>query len=75
MNNIESLVIGVFSGIITSAIIFGAVQIFKKGYQAKHRVQDIWLASQAIQYNYKFLTINEKDFQDIPGLQLVVFGR
>ncbi len=57
--------------------IFGklAVQIFKKGHQAKHRVQDIWLASQAIQYNYKFLTINEKDFQDIPGLQLVVFGR
>ena len=38
-------------------------------------IQDIWLASQAVQYNYKFLTINEKDFQDIPGLQLVAFGR
>lgn len=38
-----------------------------------YRVQDLWIASQAIQNNFKLLTRNEKDFKDIPGLDLVVF--
>lgn len=57
--------------------IFGriAVDLFKKKKQSKYRVQDIWLASQAIQYNFKLLTSNIKDFKDISGLQLIKFGK
>jgi predicted nucleic acid-binding protein len=39
----------------------------------QYRVQDLWLASQAIQRGFKLLTKNKKDFEDIPGLDLVVF--
>ena len=56
--------------------IFGrtAAAIFRAGRGSDFRVQDIWLASQAIQHSMKFLTKNEKDFSDIPGLDLVIFG-
>jgi predicted nucleic acid-binding protein len=55
--------------------IFGrlAAWIHKSGKEYHYRVQDLWLASQAIQNNYKLLTKNRKDFQDIPGLDLVIF--
>ena len=55
--------------------IFGdiAAQLRKKGSQHLYRVQDLWLASQAIQHGYRFLTHNRKDFADIPGLSLVVW--
>jgi len=55
--------------------IFGdlAAQIKKSGAQHHHRVQDLWLASQAIQHGYRFLTHNRKDFADIPGLSLMVW--
>lgn len=36
------------------------------------RVNDLWLASQAIQWGYRLLTRNGADFQDIPGLDLVL---
>jgi len=36
------------------------------------RVNDLWLAAQAIQRDFKLLTSNSKDFKDIPGLQMVV---
>jgi predicted nucleic acid-binding protein len=39
----------------------------------RHRVQDLWLASQAIQHSYRLLTRNEADFSDIPGLDLVTY--
>ena len=35
------------------------------------RVQDLWLAAQAIQRDLTLLTANAKDFQDIPGLKYV----
>lgn len=56
--------------------IFGhlAASIHKKGIDHKYRIQDLWLASQAIQNNFKLLTRNEKDFMDIPGLDLVIFS-
>ena len=59
----------------TTGEIFGdvAAQIRKTGSQHNHRVQDLWLASQAIQYGYRFLTHNRKDFNDIPGLDLLVW--
>ena len=55
--------------------IFGdiAAQIRKTGSQYNHRVQDLWLASQAIQHGYRLLTHNRKDFMDIPGLDLIVW--
>lgn len=34
----------------------------------KHRVQDVWMAAQAIQHGLCLLTYNRKDFDDIPGL-------
>lgn len=34
------------------------------------RVQDLWLASQAVQHGLEFLTRNLRDFEDIPGLDL-----
>jgi predicted nucleic acid-binding protein len=56
--------------------IFGrlAASVHKSGMDHRYRVQDLWLASQAIQNNLKLLTFNEKDFRDIPGLDLVVYG-
>jgi len=59
----------------TTGEIFGDItaQLKKKGSQHRYRVQDLWLASQAIQHGYRFLTHNRKDFSDIPGLSLVVW--
>jgi predicted nucleic acid-binding protein len=52
----------------------GALRLAGSG-APKHRVQDIWMASQAIQYGMRLLTNNRKDFADIPGLELVVWDR
>jgi predicted nucleic acid-binding protein len=55
--------------------VFGqlAAAIKSSGSQHVHRVQDLWLASQAIQHNFGFLTRNRKDFEDIPGLELRLY--
>ena len=37
-----------------------------------HRVQDIWLAAQAIQHKLRLITYNRKDFDDVPGLDVQV---
>lgn len=60
----------------TTGEIFGdlAFRLKKNGLDHKYRVQDLWLASQAIQYGFRFLTHNRKDFADIPGLRLVVWA-
>jgi predicted nucleic acid-binding protein len=60
----------------TTGDIFGRLSaaLIRHGRGAQFRVQDIWLASQAIQHGYKFLTRNKKDFVDIQGLDLVIFG-
>ncbi|MFZ3114683.1 MAG: type II toxin-antitoxin system VapC family toxin [Syntrophales bacterium] len=59
----------------TTGEIFGdiAAQLKRNGSQHRYRVQDLWLASQAIQHGYRFLTCNRKDFADIPGLSLVIW--
>jgi predicted nucleic acid-binding protein len=36
------------------------------------RIQDLWLASQAIQRDFTVLTANAKGFKDVPGLKFVV---
>ena len=53
--------------------IFGslAATIRAAGRHHRYRVQDLWLASQAIQHGFGFLTRNRKDFDDIPGLFLM----
>lgn len=48
-----------------------AAQLKQAGRTHRPRVQDLWLASQAIQHDLAFLTSNRKDFEDIPGLQLL----
>jgi predicted nucleic acid-binding protein len=40
----------------------------------QHRINDLWMASQAIQHGIKLLTRNLKDFGDVPGLELVPWG-
>src|SRR6516162_5473387 len=53
--------------------IFGslAAQIKAAGREHRYRVQDLWLASQALQHDCRLLTRNPHDFEDIPGLDLV----
>ena len=55
--------------------IFGqlAAQLKTAARKPRHRVQDLWLASLAIQHSYRFLTRNRADFEDIPGLDLVAY--
>ena len=57
--------------------IFGklAAQLKIAGKDHIYRIQDLWLASQAVQNGLKLLTQNEKDFIDIPGLDLVLFPK
>ena len=59
----------------TTGGIFGslAAQIKAAGRQHRYRVQDLWLASQALQHTCLLLTRNRHDFEDIPGLSLVVY--
>jgi predicted nucleic acid-binding protein len=61
----------------TSGEIFGslAAQLKAAGLQHHYRVQDLWIASQAIQHGMVLLTYNEKDFVDIPGLSLEIIGK
>jgi len=58
----------------TTGEIFGriAAYLLNIGRGSDFRIQDLWIASQAIQYRMKLLTANEKDFKDIPGLDLVI---
>ena len=57
--------------------IFGslAAQIKALGRGHRYRIQDLWLASQTIQHGYRLLTRNVHDFEDIPGLDLVVIPK
>ena len=55
--------------------IFGqlAFSLVQKGRGSPaHRVQDIWLAAQAIQHKLRLITYNRKDFDDVPGLDVQV---
>lgn len=47
----------------------GAIRAAGRGH--RYRVQDLWLASQAIQHGFRLLTRNVRDFEDVPGLDLV----
>ena len=43
------------------------------GRQHRYRMQDLWLASHAIQHGFGPLTRKRHDFEDIPGLDLVLY--
>jgi predicted nucleic acid-binding protein len=55
--------------------IFGSIaaQLKTIGRQHNYRVQDLWIASQAVRHSYRLLTANRRDFEDIPGLELVTY--
>ena len=55
--------------------VFGRISsnLKKLGRVADFRVQDVWMSSQAVQHNFSLLTRNGKDFEDIPGLQIILF--
>jgi predicted nucleic acid-binding protein len=49
-----------------------AARLRKAGRDPYVRVNDLWLAAQAIQRDFQLLTSNVKDCADIPGLRAVV---
>ncbi len=55
------------------AEVFGvlAARLKKAGREAGYRINDLWLAAQAIQRDFTLLTANPKDFRDIPRLKMV----
>jgi len=59
---------------VQTAETFGmlAAKIKKAGRDPYVRVNDLWLAAQAIQRNFRLLTSNAKGFANIPGLKMVV---
>ncbi len=53
--------------------VFGrvAADLDSRGHPSKHRIQDLWIASLALQHGLKVLTQNRKDFDDVPGLTVL----
>lgn len=58
---------------IRTGEVFGtlAAGLSKGGRGHGFRVQDLWLAAQAVQRKFTLLTANAKDFKDVPGLKFV----
>ncbi len=56
-----------------TAQIFGRIasQLDASGRPARHRAQDLWTASLALQHGHSVLTRNRSDFDDIPGLTVI----
>jgi len=59
---------------IETAETFGilAAKLRRAGRDPHVRVNDLWLAAQAIQRDFRLLTSNAREFSDIPGLQMVI---
>ena len=55
---------------ITFGELVAGLKLSGKGY--RRRVQDLWLASQAVQHGFTLLTRNAKDFKDVPGLEVTI---
>ena len=56
-----------------TAEVFGALaaQLKRSGRGHGYRIQDLWLAAQAIERNFTLLTANARDFRDVPGLKFL----
>jgi hypothetical protein len=52
---------------------FGMLAAFMKqsGRSPKMRVNDLWIAAQAIENDFALFTTNIKDFEGLPGLRVV----
>jgi len=52
---------------------FGMLAAFMKqsGRPPRTRVNDLWIAAQAIENDFALLTTNIKDFEGLPGLRVV----
>ena len=48
-----------------------AAMLDSRGTPCKHRTQDVWIAAIALQHNLKILTRNTKDFEGIPGVDVL----
>lgn len=48
-----------------------AASLTRTGRGYEFRIQDVWLAAQAVERKFTLLTANAKDFQDIPDLKLI----
>jgi predicted nucleic acid-binding protein len=57
---------------VETAEAFGslAAKLKRSGRDPHVRINDLWLAAQAIQHRLRLLTSNAKDFRDIPGLKM-----
>jgi predicted nucleic acid-binding protein len=55
-----------------TAAAFGVLSASMKqaGRSPRPRVNDLWIAAQAIEHNYLLLTSNSADFDNLPGLRL-----
>jgi predicted nucleic acid-binding protein len=56
-----------------TAEVFGrlSAMLDTRGTPSTHRSQDIWIAAIAVQHRLRVLTRNRKDFENIPGLDLL----
>jgi hypothetical protein len=61
---------------LETAEVFGALaaRLRKAQRDASYRVNDLWLAAQAIQRDLTLLTSNPKDFEDLPRLKMVALS-
>jgi predicted nucleic acid-binding protein len=49
-----------------------AADVDARGRPSRHRINDLWLAALAVQHGMRLATQNERDFTDLPGLELLV---
>ncbi|MDB6059439.1 MAG: PilT protein domain protein [Verrucomicrobiales bacterium] len=56
-----------------TAEVFGvlAAKLTRSGRQSDFRIQDLWLAAQAVQRDFTLLTGNGKHFRDVPDLKFI----
>jgi predicted nucleic acid-binding protein len=47
-----------------------AATVKQSGRSPRPRYNDLWMAAQAIEHGYELLTLNTRDFEDLPGLRL-----
>jgi predicted nucleic acid-binding protein len=57
-----------------TGLLFGriAAGLDNGGKPSAHRVHDLWIAAVAIQHGYPLLTRNAADFNDVPGLRVMI---
>jgi hypothetical protein len=57
----------------STASVFGVLAAYLKqmGRSPRTRVNDLWIAAQAIENDFALLTMNIKDFEGLPGLRVV----